>query len=94
MKLQDAITSLDSFDRDAHIFACPERPLHAGSTVVVGHLTEDDEPPQEAKELREFPDVCHAKELLEGKAALLKIEESISPDQRVRLFLSVLEDDA
>ena len=94
MQLQDAITQLDSFDRDAHIFACPERPLHAASTVVVGHFTEDDELPQEAKGLREFLDVWHAKEMLVGKARLMKIEEPLTPEQRIKLFLSVVANDA
>jgi hypothetical protein len=94
MKLQDAIAQLDSLDRDAHIFASPERPLHAGTTAVVGHFTEDDEPPEEAQGLREFLDVWHAKDMLDGKMRLLKIEEPISPERRMELFLSVVADDA
>ena len=94
MQLQDAITQLDLLDRDAHIFACPERPLHAASTVVVGHFTVDGEPPHEAKGLREFLDVWHAKEMLEGKVRLMKIEDPLTPEQRVKLFLSAVAKDA
>ena len=94
MNLQEAVDRLDSFDRDAHIFASPERPLTSETAVFVGHFDDDDEPPEEAQGLREFLDVWHAKDMLKGKARLLNIEHPMSPEQKIELFLSVVANDA
>lgn len=86
MTLEEIVKQLKSFDDDQTIFLDPEGQLSGSTRGVVVWVPDDDSPPSEAAGLKCFLDIWHAKEVIEGKASHLGINQP-SESEKLKLLI-------
>jgi hypothetical protein len=86
VKLIDIVKQLESFDEEQTIFLDRSSELSSESNGVVVWMPDDDSTPDEAKGMKCFLDVWHAKEVIEGKASQRGMNNP-SDDEKVELLI-------
>ena len=94
MKLKEAIDQLSQFEDDEHLFVTNERSLSPESLVYIGEFDEEDNPPTEAKELREFMDIWQVRDVIAGKKQLSKDSTAWNTERKINALLEYINNDA
>ena len=86
MTLREVVEQLSSYDEEQTIFLNRQVELSADTPAVVAWIPEDDSHPDEAEGLTIFLDIWHAREVIEGKARLAKLQQP-SVSQKIGLLI-------
>jgi len=86
MTIHDVVESLCSFDDDQTIYVDASGKLDSRTQAVVVWAPEDDTEPPDAKGMKCFLDVWHAKDVIEKKAQLSGLHMP-ALDDKIRLLI-------